>query len=183
MSKSITLQHHFLVAMPTLEDHNFSKSVVYLCEHSEEGAMGLIVNKPLQVSLGNVLQHLNLEPKNDTIATQPVMMGGPVGQENGFVLHTPSSSDNKEDDIVVTSSKETLRSIANDNGPSQYVVTLGYAGWHENQLEEELTNNDWLIAPFHPDIIFNTPVEQRWFRAANLLGIDINQLSHQTGHA
>ncbi len=172
-----SLAHHFLVAFPTLDDPNFSKSVVYIYEHNEEGAMGLIINKPLNMQLSDVLQHLNITTGSSVVSTQPVMMGGPIGQEHGFVLY------DEDHEVFLSSSKETLIAIADSKGPDRYIVTLGYAGWQAGQLEQELQENDWLITHYDASILFETPSEKRWHAAAKLIGIDIEQISHQTGHA
>lgn len=175
--------NHFLIAMPSFKDDTFGQSVVFLCEHDEDGAMGIIVNKPLNVHLGGVLEHLQIEIDNKEIAQTPVFMGGPVGQEHGFVIHTPYREDEGHDDLVISASRETLVDIAEGKGPAEYLITLGYAGWGPGQLETEINRNDWLIVPYNKSIIFETNVDQRWKKAAKLIGIDIGQLSSQVGHA
>ena len=172
-----SLANHFLVALPNLDDPNFSKAVVYIYEHNEEGAMGLIINKPLNMQLNDVLQHLNINAKSIEVIHQPVMMGGPVGQEHGFVLYE------EDGEIYLSSSKETLISIANNKGPPFFLVTLGYAGWQSGQLELELQRNDWLIVPCENHILFNTAAEDRWQATAKIIGVDIERMSTQTGHA
>lgn len=190
----ISYANHFLIAYPTLLDPNFAQAVVYLYEHNEEGAMGLVINKPLKMQLHEVFEHLDIEINNKEIAERSVMMGGPLGQEHGFVLYRDHEEKKvrskkrrlaiqNQEGVGLSSSKETLMMIANDQGPHDFVVTLGYAGWESGQLEEEFQQNDWLIAPVDLDIIFNTPVEKRWHRAAALIGVDINHLSGHTGHA
>ncbi len=177
-SSYTSLANHFLVALPTLDDPNFSKSVVYIYEHNEEGAMGLIINKPLTMQLQDVLQHLNIETKIAEIGKQAVMMGGPIGQEHGFVLYE------EDGEIFLSSSKETLITIANGNGPQRYLITLGYSGWQSGQIEQELQQNDWLIVPCeNPPILFETPLEERWRVIAKIIGVDIDRISGQTGHA
>ncbi len=186
------LSHHFLVAMPNLKDPNFKQSVVYVCEHNDEGAMGLIINKPLQINLGNVLRHLNIDISDHSTETHPVLMGGPVGQEHGFIVHNQPAflseqskleTDDKEPELVISSSKDTLKVIAQGKGPSQFIITLGYTGWQPGQLEEEIADNTWLVIPFDESILFDTPIETRWQNAVATLGIDINQISGQVGHA
>jgi len=175
---------HFLVAMPSLNDINFSRAVIYVEEHSEEGAIGIVVNKPLHLSLGNVLNHLNITITSDATANQAVYMGGPVGQDQGFVLHPPwPKPDNTDEKICISSSKEILRLIATGQGPSNFIITLGYSGWEPGQLEIEIARNAWLVVPGDPNIIFDTPIDNRWSAAAKILGIDVNQLSEQSGHA
>lgn len=173
-----SLANHFLVALPSLEDPNFSKSVVYIYEHNEEGAMGLIINKPLTMQLLDVLQHLNIETPSAAVGEQAVMMGGPIGQEHGFVLYE------EESEIFLSSSKETLIAIAKSEGPERYIVTLGYAGWQAGQIEEELQRNDWLIVPCETNnILFDTPIDDRWRATAQIIGVDIERISNQIGHA
>lgn len=172
-----SLANHFLVALPNLDDPNFSRAVVYIYEHNEEGAMGLIINKPLNMQLHDVLQHLNINTKLPEVLNQPVMMGGPVGQEHGFVLYE------EEDEIFLSSSKETLIAIAQNKGPKHFLVTLGYAGWQGGQLELELQRNDWLIVPLEKHILFNTTADERWQATAKIIGVDIERMSRQVGHA
>ncbi len=192
---SSELSHHFLVAMPSLDDLNFKHAVIYVCEHNEEGAMGLIINKPLQINLGNVLHHLNIDVTDKSSESHPVLMGGPVGQEHGFIIHnelsflsekTKREVDANPDDhteLVISSSKEMLSSIAQGKGPAQYLVTLGYTGWEAGQLENEIAKNDWLVIPYDENILFKVPMELRWQMAPSSLGIDINQISGHVGHA
>lgn len=172
-----SLAHHFLVALPSLEDPSFSKSVIYLYEHNEEGAMGLIINKPLNMQLKEVLQHLNISTNLDEVAAHPVMMGGPVSQEHGFVLYE------EDNELFLSSSKDTLIDIANGRGSKQYLITLGYAGWQTGQLEAELQRNDWLIIQYEREIVFSVPSDKRWQAAAQLIGVDIEKISGQSGHA
>lgn len=186
MNKSF-LKHHFLIAMPSLNDLNFSKSVIYLYEHNAEGAMGLVINKPLHVTLGNVLRHLKIEFNNPSIEHIPVLLGGPVGQDHGFVLHNKIESTADDyvinDEIMLSASKEILINIANGQGPQQFLVALGYSGWGRGQLELEIARNDWLIAQFNPKVLFETPIDERWSAAAKLIGVDLLSLSDQIGHA
>lgn len=187
MIKADVLTNHFLIAMPSIKDESFSKSVVYIYEHSREGALGMVINKPLQITLGSVLEHLNIEtdPSNESINQHDVLMGGPVGQEHGFILygdpvsHTPET----EDEALISASKEMLKDISIGKGPKDFIVTLGYSGWEAGQLEHEIAGNDWLIADYNKDILFNAPLEQRWAAAAASIGVNVNQLSDQIGHA
>lgn len=175
-----TLTNHFLIAMPSLKDTFFSKSVVFLYEHNEKGAMGLVINKSLHVTLENLLQHLDIEVSDPEIADLPVLTGGPVSPEQGFVVHDKTEDDEK---VAISASKDILIDISEGNGPENFIVALGYSGWEKNQLEDELKRNDWLVAPLNTDILFSTPLEKRWQKAAESIGIDINQLSDQIGHA
>lgn len=182
--KKTNFNNYFLIAMPSLEsDVTFAQSVVFLCEHGDDGAMGIIINKPLNVTLGSVLKHLDLESDLDDVNNLPIYMGGPVGQEHGFVIHEPYRDDEQEDDLVISASRDTLADIANGEGPERYFVSLGYTGWEAGQLEEEIGRNDWLMVPYEKEIIFNTPLEHRWRRAIELLGVDVHKLSSHVGHA
>lgn len=167
--------------MPSLKDQIFGKSVIYIHENNQDGAMGMIINKPLQINLGGILEHLAIPSELETVNDLPVLMGGPVGQEHGFVLHPAPHSKQKR--LRISPSKELLKQIATGQGPSPFTVVLGYAGWEPQQLEREIQRNDWLVAPFDESIVFDTPLEQRWYRAAQLLGVDPTTLSSLTGHA
>lgn len=181
------LTNHFLIAMPSMADPNFSRTVTYLCEHTAEGALGIVVNRPTDIRLGELLDHIGLEGAAATVADQPVYLGGPVQRERGFVLHRPSgeweSSMKITDDIVLTTSKDILEAIAKAKGPSEFLVALGYAGWGPGQLEDEMAENAWLSGPASADIIFAKASAQRWHAAAALLGVDMSLLSTDTGHA
>ncbi|QHG92656.1 YqgE/AlgH family protein [Coxiella endosymbiont of Amblyomma sculptum] len=184
MLKTNFLSNYFLVAMPQLNDFNFTQSVVYISEHDYKGALGIIVNKPLQVTLDNVLEHLNIKLNVPNIGEHPILMGGPISQENGFIIYEKQiGNKNKKDQLVVSTSKETLEAIANNEGPSNFLIALGYSEWASGQLEQEISQNDWLVVPYDQIILFETPLKQRWKKAASLIGIDINQLSDQVGHA
>ena len=178
MQAKDSLKNTFLIAMPSLKDPNFSQSVIYINEHTENGAMGLIINKPLQINLGSILEHLSIGIDDADIITIPVLSGGPVGQEHGFVIHNENG-----DDIIISASKDILKSIAAGKGPAHFLITLGYSGWGAGQIELEIARNDWLVAPFSPEVLFDTPINQRWAAAAEILGIDLNLLSDQIGHA
>ncbi len=182
----ISYKNHFLVAVPTLRGEFFSKAVIFIYEHSQkDGAIGFTVNKPLSATLGNVMDHLKVDITDDAITDLPVFSGGPVGPDQGFVLHDRMSMAQHPDDkeITIATSREMLRDIAEGNGPDNYLITLGYAGWTAGQLEAEILRNDWLVTPFKKSIVFKTPIAQRWKVAGTLLGIDINTLSDQIGHA
>lgn len=180
--------NHFLIAMPRLDDANFTQSVTYICEHNSEGAMGVTINRPSDVLLQDILEQIQIKAKRPEIGHQTIYHGGPVQTDRGFILH--NKTDQKWDatlditaDIQLTSSKDILKAIANDEGPEQSLITLGYAGWGEGQLEQEIANNFWLSCPADSNIIFNTPIEKRWESAASLLGIDLQLLSNDAGHA
>lgn len=187
MGKTESLSNHFLIAMPSLQDPNFHHTTTYICEHDEEGALGIVINRPLNMKLGEILQHMNIKTSSDKVFSQPVYMGGPVQSDRGFVLHEPAgdweATLRVTDSIGVTSSSDILAAIAAGQGPDRALVTLGYAGWGAGQLEQEIAANAWLSGPASADIVFDTPCEQRWLAAAALIGVDLNLLSGETGHA
>lgn len=187
-SRHVNLKHHFLIAMPTMADPNFAQSITYICEHNEDGAMGIVINRPLDLSVGEILSHLSITHYDETYDQVPVFCGGPVQSERGFVLHRCEqyaweNSLEVEDNICLTSSQDILVAIANNEGPKDSLIALGYAGWSAGQLDQEFGQNAWLSVCADPSIIFSTPCEQRWQAAANLLGVDLSLLSHQVGHA
>lgn len=187
MTESTYLTHQFLIAMPALTDPNFFQTVVYISEHNPNGALGLVINRPLNLSLGQLLEHLEITTHRSDIVTMPVYSGGPVQPEQGFVLHSPvghwSATLHVTDQIGITTSRDILQATADGQGPGHLLVALGYAGWGPGQLEQELVENAWLSSPADFDLLFHTPSEQRWLAAAALLGIDLNLLSTDAGHA
>ncbi|EIC20015.1 YqgE/AlgH family protein [Thiorhodovibrio frisius] len=187
MSVSTSLTNHFLIAMPGLQDPNFSRTVTYICEHNTQGAMGIVINRPMDLSLGDVLEQLDIEPQAPDIKNQIVYLGGPVQTDRGFVIHTgPDTFDstlNVTPDIRVTTSRDVLEAIANGTGPALSLVALGYAGWTSGQLEEELSANAWLSGPADNETLFKRPASSRLQAAAQLIGIDINLLIGEAGHA
>jgi putative transcriptional regulator len=181
------LTNHFLIAMPNLKDPNFEKTVTYICAHSEEGAMGIVINKPLDIELGEIFEQMDI-PANDSEAkNKRIFHGGPVHADRGFILHQTSnewaSSIIVSEEMCVTTSKDILEAIAIGDGPADSLIALGYAGWDEGQLEQELMDNAWLSGPADLEIIFNTPFDQCWNSAASHMGIDIEKLSPDIGHA
>ncbi|MBL1293904.1 MAG: YqgE/AlgH family protein [Thiotrichales bacterium] len=187
MEDTLSLSNQFLIAMPSLNDHNFSRSVTYICQHNEHGAMGIVINQPLELTLGEVLSDLELDTDQATIRDSTVFLGGPVQCERGFVLHQPvgewEATLNISDEIGLTASRSILASIAKGHGPRNNIVVLGYAGWAAGQLEQELLANSWLSGPADNEIIFDLPIEERWQAAATHAGIDITRLSSDVGHA
>lgn len=192
----INLTHHFLIAMPGMQDDSFARSVVYLCEHSERGALGLIINKPTDLSLKGLLDKVDLSLRRDDLADAPVFLGGPVQTDRGFVLHDPMrSADAPADEsaysstmhvpggLDMTTSKDVLEALSTGAGPRRVLVTLGYASWGEGQLESELAENSWLTVGADVSLIFDTPVDQRYDSALELLGLQAWRLSPQAGHA
>ena len=187
MNSSSSLRNHFLIAMPTLDDPNFSHTVTYICEHSEEGAMGLIINRLMEISLGDVLVQMEIEPSRKLNTSVAVHEGGPVHPEQGFVIHSPlgawQSTLSISDDIGLSTSRDILTAIAHGEGPSHHLIALGYAGWGPGQLEQEIAQNTWLSGPISMEILFELPLENRWAAAAGLLGVDLNLISSEFGHA
>jgi len=187
MEETTYLTGHLLIAMPSMMDPNFHRTVTYVCEHSEHGALGLVINRPLDIDLGEVFQQLSLANTSAEIANTPILRGGPVELERGFVIHESTdeweSTASVKDSIQVTTSQDILSAMAAGSGPKRAVVVLGYAGWGAGQLEYEMTENAWLSAPASKNIVFETPFEQRWQEAAGLLGIDLATISTEAGHA
>ena len=188
MSTDNSLNNHFLIAMPALDDPNFHHhTTTYICEHDRDGALGVVINRPLNMRLGEILKHMDIEPGNNEVSSWPVYMGGPVQSDRGFVLHEPSgdweATLKVTDQIGITSSRDILQAIAAGEGPEKAIVTLGYAGWGAGQLEQELAANTWLSGPASSNIVFDMPSEERWMAAAALLGVDLNLISSDTGHA
>lgn len=173
--------------MPSLNDTFFYRSVVYLCEHDDEGAMGIIINRPTQIMLDELLTHINISSDAAPSKTTSILFGGPVQKSQGLVLHdsagTWNSSKQISDTIFLTTSTDILKTIGTKEGPAHTLVALGYAGWGAGQLEQEIADNSWLTVAANDDILFHTPSKQRWQAAATLLGIDINLISGVAGHA
>ena len=209
-SASINLTHHFLIAMPSLEDEAFAKSVVYVCEHSERGALGLVINKPSDLSMTGLFEKVELPLHRQDLMTAPVLQGGPVHTERGFVLHEAmvldvpdqeaqalsavSGKDKAQESVYastmtipggleMTTSKDVLEALSIGAGPKRVLISLGYAAWGEGQLESELAENSWLTVGADTAVIFDTPVEQRYERAMKLLGLEPWMLSNDVGHS
>jgi putative transcriptional regulator len=181
------LSNHFLIAMPALADPNFARGLTLLCQHNAEGAMGLLVNRPSDYTLGDVLAQMGIETADLALGQLPVLIGGPVHPDRGFVLHDDprdwSSTLRFGNGLAVTTSREILVAMAKGDGPKNVLVALGYSGWEAGQLEAELGENAWLTAPATESIVFHTPLEARWQAAAESLGVDLRLLSDSTGHA
>jgi len=181
------LRDHFLLAMPALRAGLFSHSITYICDHTVDGAMGIVINQPLELSVSEIFEHLQISVPGNALDV-PVMAGGPVQIGHGFVLHrnceAPWEASLKvTPEITLTTSRDILKSIAEGDGPGDYLIALGYAGWSAGQLEKELAENSWLTLPADSDIIFSTPYHQRHSAAAAILGVDMNLISGQAGHA
>lgn len=186
-SSTASLRNHFLLAMPSLTEGIFSQSITYICEHGESGAMGIVINQALDLTVDEIFDHLEINARRD-FSEIPVMAGGPVQIDHGFVLHRNcpqrwEASLKITPEITLTTSRDILRAIAKNSGPEEYLIALGYAGWTAGQLEFELAENSWLTLPADSDIIFSTPYHLRLSAAAAVLGIDMNLISGQAGHA
>jgi putative transcriptional regulator len=188
MSDTSTLTGHFLIAMPALGDPNFARGVTFVCQHGQEGTMGLVVNRASEYSLGDVMAQMQMACEDEAVAAKQVLIGGPVQAERGFVLHQPDerqwdSSFRISDSLAVTTSRDILAAMAEGKGPARALVALGYAGWGAGQLEQELRDNAWLTVEADDRILFDTALEDRWQAAVALVGVDPNQLSDYAGHA
>lgn len=187
MFGTTSLRNHFLIAMPGLADPNFFHTVTYICEHNDEGAMGIVINRPLDIRLGDVLQHMEIKTLDAAVHDQFILGGGPVQTERGFVVHRPVGEWDVSlpvtDEIAVTTSRDILEALALGAGPGDALLALGYAGWGAGQLEREMAENAWLSGPAEAAILFDTPLEQRWHAAASLLGVDLDSISSEVGHA
>lgn len=182
------LDNQLLVAMPGMLDPNFARSVTLLCQHTSEGAIGITINRESAFTLGEILDQLKVECSDEALRAQPVLEGGPVNPERGFVLHSPgeafeSSMNLPGGAIAVTTSRDVLAAIAAGKGPEHYLVALGYAGWSDGQLENELRENAWLSVPADRAIVFDAPLKDRWNRAVGNLGVDISHLHDHGGRA
>ncbi|WP_068824890.1 YqgE/AlgH family protein [Pseudomonas sp. BMS12] len=181
------LKHHFLIAMPHMADPHFAQTVTYLVEHNEQGAMGLVINRPNGLNLADVMEQLRPEETPSSLCQSlPIFAGGPVQTDRGFVLHPsgPSYQATLElGELALSTSQDVLFAIADGQGPSQHLITLGYAGWEAGQLEQELSDNAWLTCPADSEILFATPFDQRLGAAAARLGINLSLLTAQAGHA
>ncbi|MBL0422168.1 YqgE/AlgH family protein [Ramlibacter sp. AW1] len=193
---AINLTHHFLIAMPGMEDARFAGSVIYLCEHSSRGALGIVINKPSDINLKHLFEKVDLPLGRDDLMAAPVFQGGPIATERGFVLHEAVYAGGSEPNETVyastmtipgglemTTSKDVLEALSTGAGPRKVLVSLGYSQWGEGQLESELAENSWLTVGADPAVIFDTPVEQRYQKALGLLGLESWMLSRDAGHA
>jgi putative transcriptional regulator len=185
--ENINLTHHFLIAMPAMENSFFTKTVTYICEHNEQGALGLVINRPMDLSLGGLFKQLDIAAEKTLRNESTVLFGGPVQVDCGFVLHQPigqwQSTLTINQQLGLTTSLDILKAIANAEGPDQILVALGYAGWAAGQIEHEMAQNAWLSVPATNDIIFDMPSEERLPAAMALLGVDYTRLSNDVGHA
>jgi putative transcriptional regulator len=191
-SETINLTHHFLIAMPGLDDEGFAKSVIYMCEHSDRGALGLIINKPSDINLKKLFDKVELPLHREDLVQAPVFQGGPVQTERGFVLHESmmpghesvyASTMSIPGGLEMTTSKDVLEALSTGAGPRRIFVSLGYSSWGEGQLESEISDNSWLTVEADLAVIFDIPVEQRYDKAMMLLGLQSWMLSPEAGHA
>jgi len=184
---SVNLTHHFLIAMPNMADPYFARTLTYICEHNDQGALGLVVNRPIDMTLQALFERLSLTLRDAELADAPIYFGGPVQTDRGFVLHAPAgnwqSTLRVGEAIGLTTSKDILEAVGRGEGPRRMLVTLGYAGWSPGQLEHELSQNAWLTVKAADGIIFETPAEERLPAAMELLGIDFGRLQDEAGHA
>ncbi len=187
MDSITSLQSKFLIAMPHLLDPNFFHSVTLICEHNQNGSLGFLINRPLGIMLADVFAQMSITSNFTDINQQPVLAGGPLQIQQGFVIHrTPGvwqSSLNVGENINITTSRDILTAMASKQGPEQNIVLLGYSCWGAGQLEKEITENTWLIAPADVKILFDLPIEERWQAAAASIGVDMSKVTSQTGHA
>ncbi|HLX81503.1 MAG TPA: YqgE/AlgH family protein [Burkholderiales bacterium] len=188
---SINLTNHFLIAMPNMADPYFAKTLTYVCEHNEQGALGIVVNRPIDMTLQALFERLSLKLKDHAFADSPIYFGGPVQTDRGFVLHFPAGewqatlkvNGGVRETLGLTTSKDILEAVGRGEGPSKMLVSLGYAGWSAGQIEHELKQNAWLTVEARDAIIFDLPADERLSAAMNLLGLDYARLADQAGHA
>lgn len=181
------LNNQFLIAMPNITDVNFAQSISYLCQHNQNGALAIVINRPIEINLGHIFEQMGIDSTLPAVNDMPIYAGGPVQKERGFIIHntegkTWESSVPVSDTTALTSSRDILEAIAKGEGPEQYLIALGYAGWGGGELENEIIRNVWLNSPYDNQILYQTPAKQRRTIAANSLGIDINTLTLPAGH-
>jgi putative transcriptional regulator len=189
-ASGLNLTNHFLIAMPSMQDPIFGGTVVYVCEHNDKGVLGVVINKPTDMTMDVLFDRIDLklsEGLKSTVSSAPIMFGGPVQDDRGFVLHSTggrySSSLAVTDEVAFTTSIDVLEAVANGDGPQRMLVSIGYAGWSPGQLEEEIGKNGWLTVGADAHVLFDLPVEERYNAAIKLLGIDPMMLAPEAGHA
>jgi putative transcriptional regulator len=187
MDATANFTHHFLIAMPKMADGNFARTLTYIAEHNAQGALGVIVNRPIDMTLASLLERIEVPLQAEDLALHPVYFGGPVQTDRGFVLHRPAGDWHAtlrvNDEVGLTSSKDILEAVGALGQPEEFLVTLGYAGWAAGQLEQELADNAWLTVPADMSIVFSLPPEERLAAAMQALGVDFARLSEDAGHA
>jgi putative transcriptional regulator len=183
----VNLTHHFLIAMPNMADPYFSRSLTYICEHNPEGALGIVVNRPIEMTLSSLFERLELKLEEKGVGVDPVYFGGPVQTDRGFVLHQPIGNWQAtlavRNSVGLTTSRDILEAVEHGTGPQRMIVTLGYSGWSAGQLEDEIKQNSWLTVEAQDRILFDLPAEDRLAAAMELLGVDFARLSEHAGHA
>lgn len=187
MNESTSFANQFVIAMPSLQDPGFSRTVSIICEHNEFGALGLVINRPSNMCVADLFAQMDLVAPDTELAEQPVMHGGPVATDRGFILHEKQgaweSTMSISPHLQLTTSLDILEAMSKGNGPKRALMAVGYAGWMAGQLESEMSANSWLNADYTPNVLFETPVGHRWLAAARLLGIEPHQISSEAGHA
>ena len=187
MELNDSLCNQLLIAMPGMADPNFNSTVTLVCEHNDVGALGIVINRPMNMKLEGLFEQLDVPEPDQDMASHPVLNGGPVSRDRGFVLHNPGntfeSSVAVSPDVHLTFSRDVIDALATGDGPDRSLVALGYAGWEVGQLEAEMLANTWLTVPADPEVIFEVPFADRWTVAAQTIGIDISQISTDAGHA
>ena len=187
MGATVNLTHHFLIAMPAMADPHFAHTLTFVCEHNEDGALGIVVNRPIEMTLSALFEQIEVELPDAALGRSPVLYGGPVQMDRGFVLHRPlgnwQSTLAVSDDLGLTTSKDVLEALARGEGPRDVLVSLGYAGWSAGQLEQELAQNAWLTVDADAAVLFDLPPDRRLPAAMSRLGIDFSRLSEGAGHA
>ncbi len=187
METTRSLTNQLLIAMPGMQDPNFASTVTLICEHNADGALGIIINRPLDLKLGGLFEQLDLGSTDETMLNAPVMAGGPVGVERGFVLHDSTTEYENSlaisSEIRLTVSRDIIDDMASGHGPDKCLVALGYAGWSAGQLEDEILANSWINVPATASLVFDTPFSERWAEAAESLGIDLSRMGPEAGHA
>lgn len=187
MTISTSFANLFLIAMPGMADPNYSRSVIYICEHHTEGTVGLMINRPMPFSLGVVFDELKIESIHLPSRARPLLFGGPLQPERGFVIHRPfgewRSSLKLQEGVTITTSNDIIRAMAAEKGPSDALVTLGFSAWNMQQLEQEIGENKWLVCPYKPELLYEVPFEKRWEYAGSLIGVNMNLITSGSGHA
>lgn len=188
MTQQMSLANQLLVAMPSQDSELFTQSVIYICEHRVEGTVGLIINHPIQYQWRVIFDQLHITATNKEKENMPLLLGGPIQTERGFVIHRPpghwrSSIDLLDDEVTITTSNDIIRAIAVDTGPKDALVALGYVAWDDNQLEQEIINDVWLVCPYKAELLYDVPFAERWKKAGLMLGVDMNKLISDGGHA
>ena len=189
MLSRMSLANHFLIATSSIQNPDFMHTVIYVCEHHAQGTVGLIINRPMKHSLGIVFEQLNIVPTLSQKNHMPLLFGGPIQPERGFVIHRPvghwhSSLTLLPNDVAITTSNDIIRAIAHDEGPKDALVTMGYVAWLEHQLEDEIVKQgNWLVVPFKSELLYDVPFEDRWEAAGLSIGVHMNELILGAGHA